>query len=267
MYKADYHTHTEFSFDSTEPMENQVKKAISLGFDEMVITDHHESDPTNEEYFFETDIDAYIKHFNTIKQKYKNQINLKLGAEIGYEARGRDILNKFVNDHPFEFVICSLHSLEGSDFYLPDFFVDKTKEESYSQYFITIQAFLKDFQNFEVLGHIDFIRRYGNYENTELKYLDYKELIDNILKDLIYNGKGIEINTSGIRYGIGEMHPGYDIVKRYRQLGGEIITIGSDAHRSEDMGANYDHARAILKEAGFKYFTTFTDRKPTFRKL
>lgn len=267
MYKADYHLHTDLSLDSQEPLENQIKKAILLGFDEIVITDHHEAEFGQEKYFLETDISAYIKHFNLMKEKYKNQITLKLGAEIGYESRGKEIIDGFIKDNPFEFVICSIHCLDGHGFHLPPFFANKTKKEAYTQYFVAIQECIKEFKNFDVFGHLDFICRYGDYEDTDLNYLDYKDLIDDILKDLIYNSKGIEINTSGIRYGVGEMHPRFDIVKRYRQLGGEIITIGSDAHYSEDVGANYDDAREILKEVGFKYFTTFSNRKPKFRKL
>lgn len=267
MYKADYHTHTEQSVDSTAPMEEQVKRAVLLGFDEMVITDHHEADAKSKEYFLQTDVTDYIKHFNTIKQKYKNKINLKLGAEIGYESRGKDILDRFVKDNPFEFIICSLHSLQGEDLYFGDFFANKTKKESYTEYFVAVQDCINEFQNFDVLGHLDFICRYGNYPNHELNYLDYKDLIDGILKTVMEKSKGIEINTSGIRYGVGHMHPRFDIIKRYKELGGEIITIGSDGHMSKDIGADYEMARNLLKEAGFNYFTTFNNRKPEFRKL
>ncbi|HHX61383.1 MAG TPA: histidinol-phosphatase HisJ family protein [Epulopiscium sp.] len=267
MYKADYHTHTELSLDSMAPMEDQVKQAISLGFSEMVITDHHESLAPEEKYFLETDLSDYIKHFNTIKEKYKNQINLKLGAEIGYEARGKDVLDKFIQDNPFEFVICSMHSQEGEDFYFGSFFANKTKKDAFTQYFQAVKDCISEFKNFDVIGHLDFICRYGNYPNHDLNYLDYKEIIDDILKILISNHKGIEMNTSGLRYGVGHMHPRLDIIKRYKELGGEIITIGSDAHTPRDIGADHEYARSLLKEAGFEYFTTFNNRKPEFRKL
>ena len=267
MYKADYHTHTELSLDSMAAMEDQVKQAITLGFDEMVITDHHESLATDKEFFLQTDLSEYIEHFNTIKEKYKDKIKLKLGAEIGYESRGREVLGQFVQDNPFEFVICSLHSLEGEDFYFGSFFKGKPKKQAYTEYFMSLKDCIDEFQNFDVLGHLDFICRYGDYSNFELKYLDYKDVIDDILKTLIKDGKGIELNSSGLRYGVGHMHPRLDILKSYKQLGGKIITIGSDAHTPRDIGADHDQARALLKEAGFEYFTTFNKRQPEFRKL
>lgn len=267
MYKADYHTHTEFSFDSTEPMEDQVKKAISLGFNEMAITDHHEGVVTYTDYILRTDLKDYIENFNIIKEKYRTQINIKLGAEIGYEPKGRGIIDQFTQDNPFDFIICSLHALEQEDLYFGDYFSGKTKKESYTGYFEAIKDCLNEFQNFDVFGHLDFVCRYGNYPNHDLNYLEYKDIIEDILKTLITDGKGIELNTSGLRYGVGHMHPRFDIIKRYQELGGQIITIGSDAHTAKDIGADYDNARNLLKEAGFKYFTTFTNREPEFRKL
>ena len=267
MYKADYHSHTDLSLDSTAPMEDQVKKAIDLGFDELVITDHHESPVAAKKYTLDTDLADYIEHFKVIKEKYKNEINLKLGAEIGYESRGRDELDKFIEDNPFEFIICSIHSLAGEDLYFGDFFKGKTKKQAFTEYFVALKACIDEFQNFDVLGHLDFICRYGDYDDFDLDYLDYKELIDNILIKLIKGGKGIEINSSGIRYGVGHMHPRLDILKSYKALGGEIITIGSDAHTPRDIGAGHDQARDLLKEAGFEYYTTFNKRKPEFRKL
>lgn len=267
MYKADYHMHTEFSLDSDVPMEDQVKQAILLGFDEIVITDHHEANAATKEYILQTEITSYIGHFNKIKAKYEGQINVKLGAEIGYEARGQQVLEEFVRNNPFEFIICSMHSLDGEDFYFGDFFKGKTKKEAFMIYFEAVKQCASQFKDFDVFGHLDFICRYGNYPTKELDYLEYAEIIDEILTLLISNGKGIELNTSGIRYEIGHMHPRLDIIKRYKQLGGEIITIGSDAHFAKDLGANYSEARELLKEAGFKYFTTFSQRKPQFYKL
>ena len=267
MYKADYHMHTKFSTDSFVSMEDQVKQSILLGFAEIVITDHHEAEAGTKEYNLQTDIKDYIAHFNDIKAKYKDQIDLKLGAEIGYEARGQKTIEKFIDNNPFEFIICSLHSLEGEDFYFGDFFKGRTKEESYMIYFEGLKQCIEEFNNFDVLGHMDFICRYGNYLDKSLEYIDYKDIIDEILNLLINGSKGIELNTSGIRYDMGHMHPRFDIIKRYKELGGEIITIGSDAHTVKDVGAQYVQARELLKEAGFEYFTTFTDRKPVFRKL
>lgn len=267
MYKADYHMHTKYSPDSFVAMEDQVKQSILLGFDEIVMTDHHEAAAGAKEYKLQTDITDYIALFNHIKAKYKDQINLKLGAEIGYEARGQAIIEKFIESNPFEFIICSLHSLEGEDFYFGNFFKGRTKKESYRAYFEGVKQCIQQFENFDVFGHMDFICRYGDYADKSLDYLDYQEIIDEILTLLVDRSKGIELNTSGIRYKMGHMHPRFDIIKRYNELGGEIITIGSDAHTTKDVGAEYDKARELLKQAGFKYFTTFTHRKPEFRKL
>ena len=88
-----------------------------------------------------------------------------------------------------------------------------------------------------------------------------------ILKYLIEHGKGIELNTSGLKYGLPFAHPHSDILKRYRELGGEIITVGADGHKPEHIAYDFDKVSGILKDCGFKYYTEFSERKPHFKQL
>ena len=120
---------------------------------------------------------------------------------------------------------------------------------------------------FCVYGHIDFISRYGIYKDNSLKYRDYSDLIDEVLKTLINKNKGIEINTSGYRYKLNQTYPQYDILKRYKELGGEIITIGSDAHTPDYVGDHFEVAYEMLVKSGFKYITRFKNLKPSFTAI
>ena len=120
---------------------------------------------------------------------------------------------------------------------------------------------------FDVYGHIDYVVRYGGYSEKEINYEEFKDILDKILIALISSGKGIEINTSGLRYNLPDMHPNKTIIKRYKDLGGSIITIGSDAHNSKDLADNFDRAYNILRECGFEEYTIFHSRKPEFIKL
>ena len=110
------------------------------------------------------------------------------------------------------------------------------------------------------------IKNYGNVM-TRIDYNEFKEMLDEILLNLIKDDKGIEINTSGIRYGLGTCHPNIGIVKRYKELGGKIITVGSDAHKESDLGSSFDVATSMLEEAGFDEVTVFHGRNPEFIKL
>ncbi|MCI1931048.1 MAG: histidinol-phosphatase HisJ family protein, partial [Clostridia bacterium] len=148
-----------------------------------------------------------------------------------------------------------------------EFFEGKSKHQAYTDYFEEVLSNVKNYDFFNVYGHIDFINRYGSYEDKTMDYYEFKSLTDEILKTIISKGKGIEINTSGYRYGLGHPHPQFELIKRYKELGGEIITVGSDAHKPEQITFKFDKAYEMLKEAGFKYITLFTDRKPEFVKF
>ena len=156
--------------------------------------------------------------------------------------------------------------------YDKSFFDNLTPQESIKNYLNEVLENIKLYKNeFDVYGHLDYVIRYvinyyGNIIN-KLNYSDSKELLDEILTLLIKNDKGIEINTSGIRYGLNSPHPNIDIIKRYKQLGGKIITIGSDAHKIEDLASDFDVAIDILKQAGFDEIAVYHKRKPDFIKI
>lgn len=262
----DSHVHTEFSPDSDSKMVDIIKRAIKLGLKQVIFTDHVDFDSPEEMFSYEINYLDYMNKINNLKYNYPN-IEILMGVEIGYQPHLNERLDKFLKSYPFDFVICSIHSCDGLDFYNGDFFKGKTQRESYISYFKTIQESIENYNNFDVYGHLDAIVRYGNFPNKKVEYLDFKDVIDNILILIIKKGKGIELNTSGLRYNLGEMHPNIDIVKRYFELGGKIITLGSDAHEANDLCANFKEGIKILKDIGFKKITQFKNRIPIFIEI
>ncbi len=263
---TDHHVHSEFSGDCNTPIEDVVKRAIKLGLKEVIFTDHQDYEYPSDEFCFEIDFEKYVEKIKTLREKYL-EIDILMGVEIGYQANLNPKIDKLLNTYPFDFVICSIHAWNGMELDQGDIFKGKTQAEGYREYFEYLKYTVENFQNCEVYGHLDFIVRYGNFENKVLRYEDYKDIIDDILKTIINNGKGIEINTSGLRYNLNTMLPNKDILRRYYELGGKIITLGSDAHRAEDLCSDFDLAIKELKEIGFKEITTFKNRKPSFIKL
>jgi histidinol-phosphatase (PHP family) len=126
---------------------------------------------------------------------------------------------------------------------------------------------IRAIKDFDVLGHIDYIVRYGKEKEKYYSYTKFSDEIDEILKYLIAHGKGIELNTAGFKYGLGFCHPHPEILKRYCELGGEIITIGADGHKPEHIAYDFEKVAPILRECGFKYYTEFKERKPVFKQL
>ena len=263
MFLADYHIHTSFSIDGEAPMEDMLLSAINKGLKEVAFTDHVDFDA---KYYPQPDYDSYIPVFNTLKEKYKSKINVVFGVEVGLENTWADKINDFTSRYPFDFIIGSSHAVLTKDLYFDqkEYFDKKAKKEAYSTYFRELYKNIHSCHDFNVYGHMDFVSRYGMYDDNSLEYKDYADIIDQCLKAIINKGKGIEINTSGFRYGINNAYPSMDILKRYKQLGGEMITVGSDSHRTADVADHIEYAYDMMKEAGFKYVSVFRKQKAEF---
>ena len=267
MYRADYHIHTAYSQDSEAPMMEQIEEAIRQGFDEIALTDHMEKEPINGVIRFNMHVPDYLKTAKSMQEAYKEKIKIKIGVEIGYEPRWHDELITLIHPEDFDFIICSTHKCEEQGMGIGTFFEDKTQIQGYTRYFEEVLNAIKTFPNFNVYGHMDYVNRYGHFDHKILKVKDYKELIYEILKTLKESHRGLEINTSGIRYGLGHFNPQIEVLKMYLDMGGEIITIGSDSHYTNHIGYLWNEAALLLKNIGFKHYTTFEDRKPIFHNL
>lgn len=268
MYKFDYHIHTNYSTDSSETMENAILSAINKGLDEIALTDHMDFLEDGSLILGNYDYSLYIEKFEELKKKYQDKIKLILGAELGLSTHLKKPIREIVDKYPFEFIIGSTHDCYGEDLYFSKkFYENKTKEEAYYDYFNHVYKTVELFDEFCVYGHLDYIRRYGGYKENSLEYEEYKEIIDKILIGLIEKNRGLEVNTSGFRYGLNQVHPSEKILKRYKKLGGEILTIGSDAHRASDIMCDFEIAVEIIKNAGFKRMTVFRERKPEFIEI
>ena len=268
---ADFHMHTSYSGDSDTPMEQMIQQAISIGMKQICFTEHQDFDypPTDEipaDYFL-VNTDAYLYDLLRYKEKYASQIQVLFGIELGLQPHLMREHARYVKSFDFDFVIGSSHVCNGRDPYFPSFYEGRPEEEAYREYFESILENIKKFKNFDVYGHLDYVVRYGPNKDAEYTYEKYQDIFDKILNLLLENEKGLEINTGGLKYGLRETNPTIAILKRYRQLGGEIITVGSDAHVPSYIGYEFDKASDILKECGFSYYTTFQNRLPEFHKL
>lgn len=273
MIIADSHVHSEFSSDSQAPMEQMIDRAIELGLKKLYFTDHMDYDypPISDLDFLFNEKD-YFDKIKGLKEKYANQIKLFVGIELGLQPHLSDRLTSLVNSNSFDFVIGSTHVVNHEDPYFPQYWERKSKQEGIRSYFETIIENCKSFQGFHIYGHIDYIIRYVPGQSKALvkedyRYSDYSDVLDEALKTIISFGKGIEINTAGLKYGLGYPHPKLEIIKRYKDLGGELITIGSDAHRPEHLCYDFHLIPDFLKSAGFRYYATFEGGKAIYEKL
>lgn len=269
MYKSDSHVHSEFSGDSKESLERIISRAKELGMNEITITDHLDIDFPMEPNIFTLDLKEYVKKLKELKEREKD-IVVKIGIELGLQPHLVEDYKEIFENEDIDFIIGSSHAVAKKDVSSKDYFVGMEKDEAHCLYFLDILKNIDLFPKISIYGHLDFVNRYGIGVYPDYKILNYDkhwDIIDEILKKLITKGIGIEINTSGLRYGLENFHPHVDILKRYKELGGEIITLGSDSHKAEDLMKDFDIAKKTLKELGFKYYCTFSKRKIEYRDL
>lgn len=265
---VDCHVHSNFSDDSTMRLEEGVAAAVQLGLKGLTFTDHLDLDFPDNQYLFDFDINERSDRIGELAQRYAGTIEVLHGIELGAQPHTITETISKIKGHNFDFIICSIHAVDGFALHQPDgFYEDKTKDQAYRRYLEEVYWSVCNVADFDVVGHLGYIRRYGPYESKSMPYKHFDEYIDAILKAVIDSGRGIEINVSGYAYKLGSPIPDVDIVRRYKELGGQIVTLGSDAHSADQIGKSFKQGLALIEKVGFDYVAYFKNRKPVFVPL
>ncbi len=281
---ADYHVHTAFSSDSDYPMEQVVADAIALGLQELCFTEHTDygtkrdhDDPRGFVYcrgdhgepenmpMSNVDHPRYFAAVRALQERYADRIALKFGAEFGIQTHTIPQFEALRAKYPYDFILLSVHQVEDKEFWTQEFQQGRSQREYNLRYYEELLALTERWQGYSILAHMDLITRYdpaGLYP-----FENVRPLVTRILENVIANGKGIEVNTSSHRYGLRDLTPSREILKLYRQLGGEILTIGSDSHKPAHLGKYILQTQQELKDMGFTYHCTFEKMQPVFHKL
>lgn len=240
----DTHLHTKFSTDSKMNITEALARAGKLNLG-VIITEHMDLRyPKQNEFIF--DVNEYFREYS----KYRGE-NVLLGIEMGMGENCISENKSIIEKYDFDYVIGSIHLVDNMDFSHGDFYQNKSKEEAFNEYFDTMQKCIKIYDFVDCLGHIDYICRYAPYADNEIYYEQYKDKIDDILSTVAEGEKAIEINTRRLnsKKAVQNLIP---IYKRFRELGGKYVTIGSDAHKDNAIGANFEIAQHIADTCGLK---------------
>ena len=281
---ADYHVHTSFSDDAVIPMEEVVKIAIEKGLDEICFTEHMdygvktdldhgsvdyqerlEHSLKEKDTGLNCDCEAYQKELERCRRLYGDRIHIRMGMEFGMQTHTVDAFQKVFDRYPFDFIILSCHQVGDQEFWTGEFQKGKTQAEYNRRYYEEILKVVRRYDDYSVLGHLDMIRRYDPTGDFPLSGV--QDLVEEILRTVIAGGKGIEINTSCFRYGLKDLTPSREILQLYRRLGGEIVTIGSDAHTGEWVGCQAAEMQRELRRLGFSHICLYEQMKPVRREL
>ena len=261
----DYHMHTRFSMDSQMPMEEACREAIRLGLPQVCFTEHVDYIPGDEGVGF-FDPAAYFAELNRCRELFGDQLIVRAGAEIGEFHRFSTEARGLTESHPFDFVLGSLHWV-GADLVMqPGYFDGRSRDDAYEAYFGELLTMVRR-GGFDVASHLDVPKRYDHQALGEFDSIDYAEQVRDVLRACVENGIGIEINTGTMRRTRHDPSPSPIVLQWYRELGGEILTFGSDAHRPTHMAYAFDRAREWALGAGFSQLASFERRQLSFVPL
>lgn len=278
MITSDIHMHSSFSSDSEAPMEAMILGAIDKGLKRICFTEHldYEYPGDDGNGLFIVDIDAYQKELFRLKEIYEHEIEILFGIEFGLLPHLSESYSRIAASYDFDFIIGSSHLISApwypddprhGDPYDDEFWRGRTVDDICEKYFQTVTNNVLAYDNFDTYGHIDYVIRYAPEKNKDFNYKKYADVLDEALKTLIEHNLALEVNTAGFKYGLGQPHPHSDILKRYVELGGEMITIGADGHKPEHIAYDFKKAETLLKGLGFKYYTIFKKRQPVMLSL
>lgn len=268
MYLVDYHTHTCCSMDSEAPLMEEARQAIRTGLKELCTTDHCDLIDGDGNRIYDLDWKPIQTQYEQVCSAYGAELNLRLGLELGCAQTDPECARKILAGAPLDFVIGSIHnqSMErgGIDFY---FLKYQTQQDCYAaldDYVASMAKLVKLEDCYDVLGHIIYPLRYmKDVEGPPITLDRYEDALRAIFTAAAQAGRGIEVNTYCGRT-VGEWLP---VLKLYRACGGEILTVGSDAHAAENIGKGAREALQLMQEAGFRYQTVYQGRVPQFIKL
>ena len=259
----DFHIHSRVSFDGHDTGEALALAAKNAGLKEICFTDHLDYDPLEQMGILAFDTEAYNAEYDRLDIP---GLKIRRGMEFGMTADNVAQFKADLQRRPFDFVLGSIHFVDDLDVYFPEFWAGKTVFQAERRYLEATLECVQIHSDFDVLAHLTYIGKTSAHPAPRaVPYSEHREIIDEILRTLVSKGKGLEMNTSGVDR-CGDYLPSADMFRRFKELGGEIVTVGSDAHRCDRIGQYTHRACEILTEI-FGHVCTFDKRQPVFHKL
>jgi histidinol-phosphatase (PHP family) len=256
----DYHLHTNYSPDSEQTMIQVCERAIERGIAEIAITDHADFIEYEADYEYYQP-KQFFAELDIARARFEGRLTIRAGVEIGEPHRFQERVDQLLDTYPYDFVLGSLHWVGDQLILSNEYFEDRDIHEAYRAYFVELREMVST-ARFDVVGHIDVGKRYGYDVYGSYDVTPYEEELRDIYRILAQRGKGIEINQGSLRRKVKEPAPNQIALSWYREEGGEILTLGSDAHRPDAIGYCLESAIEQARSAGFTHVTGYYERNP-----
>jgi histidinol-phosphatase (PHP family) len=264
----DYHLHSTCSADGISTIAQYCCRAVEQGFIEIGFCEHVDFDPRDHSYGF-FDYVSFRRQIEAQRERYSDSLAIRAAVEITYQASREEEIRAFLEGKELDYVVGSVHLVEdGQEWAMISeqeggerYFARRSVGEAYQPYFAEVRRAVES-GLFDFIGHLDLAKRYGVRYYGPFDLTIFAAEVREILRLAVERGVGLEINTSGLRQAPHETYPGLEVLRWYRELGGRILTVGSDAHSLKDLGKGIAEALALAREAGFEAVTLFEKRKP-----
>ena len=265
----DTHNHCQFSFDGKRTtVEASAASALAKGLGGIAFTDHCDffvsCMPGTEDSAVPQDFDipGQQAEIDRVQSMFGDSLKILKGIEFGININCRQELSDILKSHSFDQVIASVHYLDNSDPYYGGYFIGKDCKKAYVTYLETLYTEAVALKDFDIIGHYDYVARYAPYPQDGILYREFSDIFDTLFHYLIENGKGLEINTKSCTGGHGrKTFLDRDVLLRYRQMGGEIITLGSDSHDAANVAEDFEVYASLLRSLGFRWTSHYEKRQ------
>lgn len=263
---VDLHVHSTCSGDGVSTLAEHARRAAELGLAEVGFCEHQDFDPRDRSYLF-LDPARYDAEIEAARQAVPS-VRFRQGIEITYQASLEALIRAWLAEYEWDYVVASVHLVDYDDTWamisephaVGAYFETHSQRQAYVPYFEELLRAVESGLG-DVLGHLDLVKRYGAAHYGPFQPTDFEDEICAVLHAAVARGVGLEINTSGLRQAPGEPYPALTVLRWYRDLGGELLTVGSDAHRAADLGAGIPEALDLARQAGFRAIATFEARE------
>lgn len=261
LYAIDYQVHSYCSHDGQATIREQCARAVELGLDEIGFSEHKDFDPNDPavDYF---DYDRYADEIAEAREEFSGALAVRMGVEVDYQKWFESEIADFLGNHAFDFVIGSVHYVDSIMLMTPEYVDRRTKEEAYRDYY---QAVLDSVNSglIDIVGHLEYANRRGVPLYGRFDPAPFRAHVEELVDAMIARNVALEINTAGLRQGTESTYPCEAHVALYAERGGKLLTIGSDAHRPEDLADQYTLAAEMALRHGLREITTWSGRTHT----